>query len=139
MDRVREIVISRKEVLDQFVWWYNTNDNLLYKYENGWELVIGKASQTQDGLMSKEDKILLDTYTGVASATTIAGYGITDAYTKTEVDTFIDNLGENLLQKKLNTLKTRIFKSGFSNKVEDADMIIIEDYWSPRKSYRCFL
>lgn len=107
MDRVREIVISRKEVLDQFVWWYNTNDNLLYKYENGWELVIGKASQTQDGLMSKEDKILLDTYTGVASATTIAGYGITDAYTKTEVDTFIDNLGAaSMIEESVESYET---------------------------------
>lgn len=30
-------------------------------------------------------------------------------------------------------MKVRVFKSGFSNKVEDADMIIIEDYLSPGK------
>ena len=33
--------------------------------------------------------------------------------------------------KKLNPLKIRIFKGGYSNKIEDADMIILEDYWSP--------
>lgn len=32
---------------------------------------------------------------------------------------------------KLNPNKVRVFKSGFSNRIEDADMIIIEDYWSP--------
>lgn len=32
---------------------------------------------------------------------------------------------------KVNPLKIRIYKSGFSNKVEDADMIAIEDYMSP--------
>lgn len=35
--------------------------------------------------------------------------------------------------ERLNPLKVRIFKSGYSNKIEDADMIILEDYWSPGK------
>lgn len=34
---------------------------------------------------------------------------------------------------KINPLKIRVLKSGFSNKIEDADMIILEDYWSPGK------
>ena len=33
--------------------------------------------------------------------------------------------------RRLNPLKTRIFKSGYSNKIEDADIIILEDYQSP--------
>jgi hypothetical protein len=32
---------------------------------------------------------------------------------------------------KLNPMKLRIYRSGFSNKVEDADVIVYEDYWSP--------
>jgi hypothetical protein len=35
--------------------------------------------------------------------------------------------------ERLNPLKVRVFKSGYSNKIEDADMIILEDYWSPGK------
>lgn len=31
----------------------------------------------------------------------------------------------------VNPNKIRVFKSGYSNKIEDADMIIYEDYWSP--------
>ena len=38
--------------------------------------------------------------------------------------------GEPVIEK-VNPLKIRIFKSGYSNKVEDADVIIMEDYWSP--------
>ena len=38
--------------------------------------------------------------------------------------------GEPIIER-LNPLKVRVFKSGFSNKIEDADIIIIEDYWSP--------
>lgn len=30
---------------------------------------------------------------------------------------------------KLNPRKVRVYQSGYSNKVEDADMIVIEDYW----------
>ena len=34
---------------------------------------------------------------------------------------------------RLNPLKVRIFRSGYENKIENADMIILEDYWSPGK------
>lgn len=38
--------------------------------------------------------------------------------------------GEPVL-RKLNPRKVRVYQSGFSNKIEDADMIVVEDYWSP--------
>lgn len=44
-----------------------------------------------------------------------------------------DIVGGEPIIERLNPLKVRIFKSGYSNKIEDADMIIIEDYWSPGK------
>lgn len=44
-----------------------------------------------------------------------------------------DIVGGEPVLIKLNPMKVRVFKSGFSNKVEDADMIIIEDYLSPGK------
>lgn len=40
--------------------------------------------------------------------------------------------GEPIVEK-INPLKIRVFRSGYSNKIEDADMIILEDYWSPGK------
>lgn len=42
-----------------------------------------------------------------------------------------DIVGGEPIIKKLNPLKVRVFKSGYSNRIEDADIIIIEDYWSP--------
>ena len=36
--------------------------------------------------------------------------------------------GEPIL-RKLNPLKVRVFGNGSSNRIEDADMIVIEDYW----------
>ncbi len=40
--------------------------------------------------------------------------------------------GEPVVER-INPLKIRIFKSGYSNKVEDADIIVLEDFWSPGK------
>ena len=34
---------------------------------------------------------------------------------------------------KLNPMKLRVFRSGYSNHIEDADVIVYEDYWSPGK------
>ena len=42
-----------------------------------------------------------------------------------------DIIGGEPVIEPLNPLKVRVFKSGYSNKIEDADIIIIEDYWSP--------
>ena len=44
-----------------------------------------------------------------------------------------DIVGGEPTLTRVNPLKIRIFKSGYSNKVEDADIIILEDYWSPGK------
>lgn len=40
--------------------------------------------------------------------------------------------GEPVIER-VDPLKIRVFKSGYSNRIEDADIIIIEDYWSPAK------
>lgn len=44
-----------------------------------------------------------------------------------------DIVGGEPVIERVNPLKIRVFKSGYSNKIEDADIIIIEDYWSPGK------
>lgn len=42
-----------------------------------------------------------------------------------------DIVGGEPVVEKLNPLKVRVFRSGYSNRIEDADMVILEDYWSP--------
>ena len=32
---------------------------------------------------------------------------------------------------KMNPMKLRVYRSGYSNKIEDADVVVYEDYWSP--------
>lgn len=42
-----------------------------------------------------------------------------------------DIVGGEPVIERINPLKIRVFRSGYSNKIEDADIIILEDYWSP--------
>ena len=59
--------------------------------------------------------------------------GFVDAMTVGEEIYQCDIVGGEPVIERVNPLKIRIFKSGYSNRVEDADVIIIEDYWSPGK------
>lgn len=70
-------------------------------------------------------------------------YSMTQNFKQTFNDGFMDALicnteiymcgiegGEPVL-RKVNPLKLRTFRSGYSNRIEDSDVIIYEDYWSP--------
>jgi len=59
--------------------------------------------------------------------------GFMDAMAVAEEIYQCDIIGGEPTIERLNPLKVRVFKSGYSNKIEDADMIILEDYWSPGK------
>ena len=59
--------------------------------------------------------------------------GFRDAVTVAEEIYQCDIRGGEPTFEKVNPLKIRVYKSGYSNKIEDADMIAIEDYWSPGK------
>lgn len=57
--------------------------------------------------------------------------GFNDAMIIGEEMYLCDIVGGEPIIERLNPRKVRIFRSGYSNKIEDADMIILEDYWSP--------
>ena len=59
--------------------------------------------------------------------------GFMDAMAIAEEIYQCDIVGGEPIIERVNPLKIRVFKSGYSNKIEDADMIILEDYWSPAK------
>ena len=76
---------------------------------------------------------LLNHYVKELNIPFIFNQGFMDAMTVGEEIYQCDIIGGEPTLTKLNPLKVRIFKSGYSNRIEDADMIIIEDYWSPGK------
>lgn len=59
--------------------------------------------------------------------------GFLDAMTVGEEIYQCDIVGGEPTIEKLDPRKVRILRSGYSNKIEDADIIILEDYWSPGK------
>lgn len=57
--------------------------------------------------------------------------GFTDACAVGQEAYLLDIVGGEPYIEKLDPMKMRIIRSGYSNKIEDADMIILEDYWQP--------
>ena len=76
---------------------------------------------------------LLNHYYKEYDIPTLFNAGFMDAAAVAEEIYQCDIVGGEPTIERLNPLKIRIFKSGYSNKVEDADMIVLEDYWSPGK------
>lgn len=58
-------------------------------------------------------------------------YGFMDAAIVAEEIYQCDIRGGEPIIERVNPLKIRVFRSGYSNRIEDADIIVMEDYWSP--------
>lgn len=76
---------------------------------------------------------LLNHYIKEYNIPLIFNQGFMDAMTVAEEMYQCDIRGGEPIIERLNPLKVRIFRSGLSSKVEDADIIAIEDFWSPGK------
>ena len=59
--------------------------------------------------------------------------GFVDAYTVGEEAYLCDIVGGEPYIEKVNPRQMRVIRSGESNRIEDADMIVLEGYWSPGK------
>lgn len=60
-------------------------------------------------------------------------HGFMDAMAVSEEIYMCDIIGGEPVIERLNPNKISVFRSGSSNKIEDADVVVIEDYWSPGK------
>lgn len=76
---------------------------------------------------------LLNHYVKELNISLMFNQGFMDAMAVGEEIYQCDIVGGEPTIERLDPLKVRIFKSGYSNKIEDADMMILEDYWSPGK------
>lgn len=77
--------------------------------------------------------LLLNHYIKELEIPQLFNQGFSDAYTVGEEAYLCDIVGGEPTIEKIDPRKMRIIKSGFSNRIEDADMIILEDYWNPGK------
>ena len=136
-----------------------TNPNAISEIENekktqvfnALQQLIAETSQSEDEFNQKLEKLgeyytyewqdmreirgnaLLQHYMKEYNIPFMFNQGFMDAMAVAEEIYQCDIVGGEPTIERLNPLKVRIFKSGYSNKVEDADMIILEDYWSPGK------
>ena len=74
---------------------------------------------------------LLNHYMKELEVSQLFNQGFMDALTVGEEIYQCDIVGGEPYVEKLDPMKVRVIRSGYSNKIEDADMVIIEDYWSP--------
>lgn len=76
---------------------------------------------------------LLNHYTKELNIPLIFNKGFMDAMTVAEEVYMCDIVGGEPTLERLDPCKLRVFRSGYSDRIEDADVIIYEDYWSPGK------
>ena len=76
---------------------------------------------------------LLTHYIKELDLPTMFNSGIMDAMTYGEEIYDVDIVGGEPYVERINPLKIRIFRSGYSNRIEDADIVVLEDFWSPSK------
>lgn len=75
--------------------------------------------------------MLLNHYVKELDLNQLFNLGLIDAEAVGEEIYQVDIVGGEPAVFKLDPMKVRILKSGYTNRIEDADMIVIEDYWSP--------
>ena len=76
---------------------------------------------------------LLNHYVKELNIPFIFNQGFMDAMAIGEEIYQCDIVGGEPIIERVNPMKIRVFKSGYSNRIEDADLVIMEDYWSPGK------
>lgn len=81
---------------------------------------------------------ILNYYTHAQNLPDVFNDGFMDAMTVGEEIYQVDIVGGEPVVVRLNPLKLRVFRAGFSNKIEDADVIAYEDYWPVGKIIDAF-
>lgn len=113
--------------------------------------LVADTSQTEEQFMQELEKLsdyfqyewqdkreqranlLLNHYVKELNVDQLFNQGFIDAEAVGEEAYQCDIVGGEPVIWKIDPRKMRVIKSGASNMIEDADMIILEDYWSPGK------
>lgn len=134
-----------------------TNPNAVSEIENNkknellqrLQQLLADSSQSEEEFNSELDKLgeyytyewqdmkevranaLLNHYWKELNMPLIFNQGFMDAMTVAEEIYMFDIVGGEPTIERLNPNKVHVFRSGSSNRIEDADVVVIEDYWSP--------
>lgn len=131
---VSEIENNKKEALFQELQQLVANQSMSNdEYQQNLEKISDYFTYEWQDLREIRANGLLNHYVKEYDMPLMFNQGFMDAMTIAEEIYQCDIRGGEPIIERVNPLKIRIFKSGYSNKVEDADIILIEDYWSPSK------
>ena len=84
-------------------------------------------------MREKRANLLMKNYIAKLDMKIIFQQGFKDALIMGEEIYMFDIINGNVAFEKLNPLKVHTLRGGFSNKIEDSDVIILDDFWAPGK------
>lgn len=124
---------KKQELLQKLQEWVSNTSQSEEEANQELEKINDYYSYEWQDMREIRANALLNHYIKELNIPLMFNQGFMDAMTVGEEIYQCDIVGGEPTIERLNPLKIRIFKSGYSNKIEDADMIILEDYWSPGK------
>ena len=131
---VSEIENTKKEeVLQRMQEWVSNTFQSEEEANRELEKINDYYSYEWQDMREIRANALLNHYMKELNISLLFNQGFMDAMTVGEEIYQCDIVGGEPTIERLNPLKVRVFKSGYSNRIEDADIIILEDYWSPGK------
>ena len=115
--RMQQLIMDSSQSEEEFMQEAEKlNDYFQYSYQDKREM---------------QANFLLNHYVKELDVNHLFHAGFEDAYTVGEELYLIDIVGGEPHIEKLDPMKVRVIRSGYDHAIENADMIIIEDYWSP--------
>ena len=84
-------------------------------------------------MREKRANLLMRHYIGKLDMKIMFQQGFKDALIMGEEVYMFDIVNGDVSFEKLNPLKVHTLRGGFSNKIEDSDVIVLDDFWSPGK------
>lgn len=124
---------KKQELLQKLQEWVSNTSQSEEKANQELEKINDYYTYEWQDMREIRANALLNHYVKELNIPLMFNQGFMDAMAVGEEIYQCDIVGGEPTIERLNPLKVRIFKSGYSNKIEDADMIILEDYWSPGK------
>ena len=124
---------KKQELLQKLQEWVSNTSQSEEEANQELEKINDYYSYEWQDMREIRANALLNHYIKELNVPLMFNQGFMDAMAVGEEIYQCDIIGGEPTIERLNPLKVRIFKSGYSNRIEDADMIILEDYWSPGK------
>lgn len=129
---ITEIENTKKQAVFEELQALITNQNMS---EEEYNAQLEKLNQyyiyEYQDLREIKANALLNHYSKEQNFSLIFNEGFVDAMTVAEEIYQCDIVGKQPVLQKLDPLTVRVIRSGYSNRIEDADAVVIEEYWAP--------